>query len=72
MDPKALAAICSQIYRQYPAVKGANPKVTAQAGGMYQVTFRGKAATADGKSLPVVVRVTADAKGKITKTVGSR
>ncbi len=72
MDPKALAAICSQIYRQYPAVKGANPKVAVQAGGMVLVTFRGKAATADGKSLPVVVRVTADANGKITKTVGSR
>jgi hypothetical protein len=72
MDPKVLSVLCSQVYKQFPAVNGIPPRVQERAGGMFQVSFRTKKTTADGKSLPVIIRVTSDSHGKISKISESR
>jgi hypothetical protein len=81
MDAKLIKSIASQIYRRFPEVSGSTPKVvrrsTAQAKSpsaaqTFLLTFRGTGKTADGKSIPRVVRVTASASGKIIKVTTSR
>jgi hypothetical protein len=67
MDPKVLSILCSQVYRQYPAVNGVSPRVQERADGTFQITFRTKKPTADGKSLPVVIKVSSDQHGHISK-----
>lgn len=79
MDAKALKSISSQIYHRFPEVAGSQPKVQpqsgAQTGGASQtfvITFRGTAIASNGKSIPRLVRVTANAQGKILKVTTSR
>lgn len=71
MDAKVLSSVCSQVYRQFPAVSGVSPRVQERAGGNFQITFRSKQTTADGKSLPVIIKVTCDSRGHIIKTAES-
>lgn len=81
MDARYIKSISSQIYRRFPEVSGSKPKVvkrsaaqakSASAAPTYVLTFRGMGKTADGKSIPRVVRVTASANGKIIKVTTSR
>jgi hypothetical protein len=72
MDESAKSHVCSAVYRQFPEVRGSNPSVTALPGDKFQLTFHGKAQTADGKTLNRTVRVTADEKGKVLKLTTSR
>ena len=71
--------IAQTVYRRYPELGGVAPQVRNQvvgassanakspAGGQYLLTFSGKAVTASGKSMQRVVRVTADANGRVLK-----
>lgn len=71
--------IAQTVYRRYPELGGVTPQVRNQvvgaasanakspAGGHYLLTFSGKAMTASGKAMPRVVRVTADANGRVLK-----
>jgi hypothetical protein len=80
MDPKFIQSISAKIYRQFPEVSGSQPRVsvqaapksTARATATYLLTFRGSARTPDGKSIPRIVRVIANAQGRILKVTTSR
>jgi hypothetical protein len=79
MNDKYLKSISSKISRQFPEVAKSKPKVQRQSGQKsrsstttYLITYRGKAKTADGKSINRIVRVTADDGGKIIKITTSR
>lgn len=74
MDAKTLKSISSQIYRRFPEVAGNPPKVRLQTGSQnkaanqtFVITYRGTATTTNGKSIPRLVRVTANDQGKILK-----
>ncbi len=74
MDPKIVNSVSSQIYRRFPEVNGVRPKVQqqSQTGSTYLLIFKGSARTADGKTLPRIVRATVDEQGKILKVSTSR
>lgn len=75
MNPAALQTACQAVYRRFPELRGCRPIVKAQAGPapapLFQLTFRGQARTIDQKALPRLVRVTANAQGKIIKWLTS-
>jgi hypothetical protein len=79
MDDKKLKSISSQVSRKFPEVAGARPQVKRQSNqksksspATYLITYRGKAKTADGRSITRIVRVTASDAGKIIKMSTSR
>ncbi len=72
MDSGSKSLVCTEVYRQFPEVKGASPKITNLPGDKYQLVFRGKVKTEDGKTLPRTVRVVADETGRIVKLSTSR
>jgi len=86
LDAKTLTAITKRIQHQFPEVAGCKPNVRVQHppqakntsmveeinNPLYLVTFRGTAASPDGKSIPRLVRVTVNADGKILKISTSR
>jgi hypothetical protein len=72
MDSHKKSSICAEVYRQFPEVKGNSPEVKNMPGDKYQLIFRGKVKTEDGKSLNRTVRVVADENGKIIKLSTSR
>jgi hypothetical protein len=86
LDPKTLTAIVKQIQHQFPEVAGCKPNVRVQHppqaknpsltqeknNPLYLVTFKGTAASPDGKSIPRLVRVAVNVDGKILKITTSR
>jgi hypothetical protein len=78
MDAKLLKSISTQIYRRFPEVAGSQPKVRLQSGPQsggsrtFVITFRGSGTASNGKSIPRLVRVTANEQGKILKVTTSR
>ena len=72
MDNHALQSICDEIYRKFPEVNGARPRVSAYSESKVLLIFNGKATTADGKTLSRTVRVVASEDGKIDKVTTSR
>jgi hypothetical protein len=76
MDPKLIQKISSQVYRQYPEVAGASPKLRSlpivEPHPLYLLTYHGKANTANGKFISRFIRVTVDHHGKILKITTSR
>jgi hypothetical protein len=71
MDQNLLTSICNQVYRKFPETSGVKPKVTTRPEDQYLLVFKTTATTADGRSLPRMVRVVADARGKIIKMTTS-
>lgn len=79
MNDRQLKSISSQVSRKFPEVSGARPSVKRQTKSKsksspmtYLITYRGKSKAADGKSIPRIVRVTANDSGKILKISTSR
>jgi hypothetical protein len=72
MESSAINHVCQSVYRQFPELHGVHPSVRSQPGDKFLLIFSGKVKTADGKSLPRTVRVTADEKGSILKLTTSR
>ena len=86
LDAKILNTIVNQVKRQFPEIAGSKPNVRVQhppqaknpslaqenTPPLYLVTFRGTAATPEGKSIPRLVRVVVNADGKILKITTSR
>jgi hypothetical protein len=81
MDTKFLKSISSQIYQRFPEVKNCQPKVQTQAvpqakstplTATYLIIYQGSVAGPSGKSIPRIVRVVANAQGKILKITTSR
>lgn len=72
MEAKAKSNINSQVYRQFPEVKGTVPTVKSLPGEKFQLIYHGTATTPDGKKLARVVRVVADGDGHVLKLSTSR
>jgi hypothetical protein len=79
MNAKLLKSISSQVYRRFPEVAGCQPKVQPHSGSggdnpnqTFLLIYRGTAKSPTGKSLPRIVRVTANLQGKILKVSTSR
>lgn len=72
MERRVLDSICEDIYRRFPEVSGAKPKVSPYSGKQVLLIFNGKAKMADGKTMPRIVRVVANEDGKIEKVTTSR
>lgn len=72
MDPALVTAICNQVYRKFPEVAGAKPRIQSRPEDQTLLIFQGSAQAADGRTLPRTVRVVADARGKILKMTTSR
>ncbi len=71
MDQSLISAICKQVYAQYPEVDGSRPSIQPYGQG-HLLIFKGKVKTADGKTMPRIVRVTVGENGKIGKISTSR
>jgi hypothetical protein len=72
MDKQTIDKICSQVYRQFPEVRGVKPKIKNYSGTSKLLIFNGKVKTADGKSLPRIVRVVVGNNGSIEKITTTR
>ncbi len=81
MEPKLIKSISKEVYRRFPDLEGKQPKVRLQptpqaksisTASKYLLTYQGKAKSADGKTIHRLVRVIADAHGKILKITTSR
>jgi len=71
MESSAIDRVCQSVYRQFPELKGVRPSVR-QSETNFLLIFSGKVKTADGKTLPRTVRVTANEKGNVLKLSTSR
>lgn len=69
---QSLADICDQVYRRFPEVAGAQPRVQEQPGDHLLLIFHGSGKAADGRAIPRTVRVVVSPVGKIEKISTSR
>ena len=75
-----IASITSQVYQQFPEIKGTPPAVHSQASaktpgapdGRFVLTYRGRGAGVGGHSILRIVRVVADERGQVLKISTSR
>ena len=73
-------SIASQVYRQFPEVRDARPSVQNQTAAKspsasdnrYLLTFKGRGQGPGGQTINRIVRVVADARGKVVKISTSR
>ncbi len=72
MDSKILEKVNQQIYTQFPYLNNVVPNVEEMPVGTFELRYQGSVQTANGMSLPVVVKVITDAQGRIQKLVTSR
>jgi hypothetical protein len=83
MEPNLVKNISSLVYKRFPEMTGKRPKVSKQvnhkktpksisASEVYLLIFRSKAQGPNGRSIPRLVRVVANSRGKILKISTSR
>jgi len=72
METQAIEKVSRHVAQRFPALKGKHPKVQSYAGDQFLLIFKGKAKTADGKTIQQTVRVVAKPDGKIVKLTASR
>lgn len=72
-------AIARQVYGQFPELRGTRPVVQAQAGAKaagagsrFVLIFKGAGRSPAGQSIPRIVRVVTDERGKVIKLSTSR
>jgi hypothetical protein len=73
-------AITRQVYRQFPEIRDARPtvqnqpgaKAAANTGSRYVLTYKGRGQGPGGQTIPRIVRVVADDRGKVLKVSTSR
>jgi hypothetical protein len=71
METNVVDHVSQAVYRQFPELRGVRPSVR-KSGDQFLLIFSGKVKTADGKTLPRIVRVTANDQGSILKMTTSR
>jgi hypothetical protein len=74
MDTRLIDSICKQIYRRFPEVAGAQPRIQAQdspARSHYLFIFKASGKTENGKAIARVVRAVVSEQGKIIKVTTS-
>ena len=75
-----IESIAQQVHRQFPEIQDLHPAVQNQPGAKaagaaverFVVTFKGRGQGPGGKTIPRIVRVIADERGKIVKISTSR
>ena len=75
MDPDAVERVIREVARTYPEMKGVSPTIRREdkaAQEHYLLTFKAKAQLPGGKTMNRIVRVTADARGRIQRISTSR
>jgi len=72
MDDEILEKINQQVYEQFPYLKDVIPIVKSIQAGVHELQYNGSVLTANGHSLPVIVRVVADNQGTIRKLTTSK
>lgn len=72
MDKEILEKVNQQVYAQFPYLKEVVPAVSEVRTGLFELKYTGSVLTANGQTLPVVVKAVADDQGKIQKLVTSR
>lgn len=79
MNSKILKSISIQVYKYFPELEGASPKVQPQTLSKslaeprnFLIVYRRTIKTDQGKSLQRIVRVVATSQGKILKMTTSR
>ena len=60
------------VYKDYPFYKGVKPKVSENSKGEMLLVYEKSEKTEDGLTLPMLLRVKADAEGNIRSVSGSR
>jgi hypothetical protein len=76
MDSNIKKRIARKVSRSFPEMDGVKPSVREQGGknghAQYLLIFKGKASLPGGKTMNRIVRVVADASGKIIRMSTSR
>ncbi|MBN1317474.1 MAG: hypothetical protein JXA42_18475 [Anaerolineales bacterium] len=75
LDRNQIDVINRKVYARYPVVDGVRPQVKKQgtrSGDRFLLVYKGRVRMDDGASMDAIVRVTADADGKILKSTTSR
>jgi hypothetical protein len=72
MDKEILEKVNQQIIAQFPYLTGISPQISQVREGLFELKYTGSVLTANGQTLPVVVKVVADDLGKIQKLITSR
>ncbi len=79
LSPPQIDTIARQVYSQFPELNGARPVVQAQAGAKtagslnrFVLIFKGAGRSPAGQSIPRIVRVVADDRGRVVKISTSR
>lgn len=76
MNPKALGKINQHVGRQFPELAGVEPTVQVQhtpdQDRQFLLTYQGSAELPGGKRLKRIVRVVADAAGRVLRISTSR
>ncbi len=69
--PATLERINRQVYRRFPAIRGAKPTLRRE-GALIRLIYTHRAATPDGYAITQRVRVLVTAEGKIIKANSSK
>ena len=76
MKGDVVSRISRQVVRTFPEMDGVSPTVRPQGAGagndVYLLTFKGRVSLPGGKTMSRIVRVTADAGGRIIRISTSR
>ncbi len=72
MTNRAKAEVRKYVKALYPEMRGVRPTVDRGKNGSTVFTYRNERPLPDGETLEQVVRVTADASGRVVKVIASR
>jgi hypothetical protein len=79
LSSRQIDSIARQVYCRFPDLKGARPAVQPQAGAKiagadarFLLTFKANGQSPGGQAIQRIVRVVADAQGKVLKISTSR
>jgi hypothetical protein len=75
MDPDAIARVTREVVRTYAEMQGVSPTVRREAQAAqehYVLTYKAKVNLPGGKQMTRIVRVTADARGRVQRISTSR
>ena len=72
MNSSAVEKVNRTVYKEYSFYKGVKPKVSENSKGELLLIYEKNEMTSDGLSLPMQLRVKADAQGGIRSVSGSK
>jgi len=75
MDPDAIERVSREVVRIYAEMQGVSPTIRRETRGaqeQYVLTYKAKVSLSGGKTMSRIVRVTADARGRVQRISTSR